>query len=84
MNTVTLQADAYRGAQLYAKRQNKSVDEVVNNLVNAYFVDNTKPAPKKTAGQNMYSWNELLGMFKPTGKSDKELIDEYLEEKYGV
>lgn len=33
MNTVTLRQDAYASAQRYARKQNISVDDYMNNLV---------------------------------------------------
>ena len=38
---------------------------------------------EKETGLNMYSWDELCGVF-ASDKSDKDLRDEYLEEKYRV
>ena len=35
------------------------------------------------AESKMFSWEEMGGMF-ASDKSDKELRDEYLEEKYGI
>lgn len=44
------------------------------------------PQPKKATTEperDYYTLDELCGMFQ-TGKTDRELIDEYLDEKYGV
>lgn len=38
---------------------------------------------KKGNSSKMFSWDELAGIF-ASDKSDKELRDEYLEEKYGI
>ena len=38
---------------------------------------------KKGNSSKMFSWDELAGIF-ASAKSDKELRDEYLEEKYGI
>ena len=38
---------------------------------------------KKGNSSKMFSWEELTGIF-ASDKSDKELRDEYLEEKYGI
>ena len=32
---------------------------------------------------SMYSWDEMAGMF-ASDKSDQELLDEYLDDKYGI
>jgi hypothetical protein len=38
---------------------------------------------QKLIFSKMFSWEELTGIF-ASDKSDKELRDEYLEEKYGI
>lgn len=38
---------------------------------------------QKSNSSKMFSWDELAGIF-ASDKSDKELRDEYLEEKYGI
>lgn len=38
---------------------------------------------QKLNSSKMFSWEELTGIF-ASDKSDKELRDEYLEEKYGI
>ena len=45
--------------------------------------ETTKENGEQTAKTEMHSWRDLKGIFK-TDKSDKELLDEYLSEKYGV
>ena len=38
---------------------------------------------RKGKQQSMYSWDELCGMFS-SKQSERELVDDYLFEKYGV
>lgn len=38
---------------------------------------------EKAKQQEMYSWDELCGIFSPT-QSERDLLDDYLFEKYGV
>jgi len=86
MNTVTLSPEAYKNAERTAKRYHLSVDDWVNQVVLNVFVNipNSKETKEeKGAEQGMYSWDELCGVF-ASDKSDKELLDEYLEEKYRV
>lgn len=93
MNTVTLSPEVYKNAERTAKKYHLSVDDWVNQVVLNVFVkvpnlEETKEEKKETkeekrTGQSMYSWDELCGVF-ASDKSDKELRDEYLEEKYKV
>lgn len=82
MNTVTLRQDAYAGALRIAKKQNISVDDYVNNLVLSFLAAQPNEA-KDEAERDYYTLDELCGMFR-SGKTDRELMDEYLDEKYGV
>ena len=86
MNTVTLSPEAYKNAERTAKKYHLSVDDWVNQVVLNVFVKvpNIKEKKEdKKVGEDMYSWDELCGVF-ASDKSDKELRDEYLEEKYRV
>lgn len=82
MNTVTLRQEAYAGAQRYARQHNISVDDFVNNLVLSIVMPSTEHAVAAKE-RDYYTLDELRGMFQ-TGKTDRELRDEYLAEKYGV
>lgn len=82
MNTVTLRQDAYAGAQRNARMLNISVDEYVNNLVLGIVISQ----PKETVDEperDYYTLDELCGMFR-TGKTDHELMDECMDDIYGV
>ena len=58
--------------------------ELVNKILQKIVVDiSEKEDMKAPAESKMFSWEELGGMF-ASDKSDKELRDEYLEEKYGI
>jgi|GEM_PF-3392973 len=46
------------------------------------LVNSTKKEDKTDVVNHPLS--EFRGMFKGTAKTDRELIDEYLEDKYGV
>jgi len=86
MNTITLSSEAYRNAERTARKYHLSVDDWVNQVVLSIFVnipDLEEQKEGKKTEQNMYSWDELCGVF-ASDKSDKELRDEYLEEKYRV
>lgn len=82
MNTVTLKADAYKGVQRYAQQMNKSVDEVVNNIILTYIVPQSMPQPAEEK-RDYYTLEELRGMFR-SGKSDEELRNDYLADKYNL
>lgn len=82
MNTVTLRQDAYAKAQRFAKKQNISIDDYVNNLVLNMVMTQPNEAVDEPE-RDYYTLDELCGMFR-TGKTDEELMDEYLDEMYGV
>ena len=86
MNTVTLSSEAYQKAVLSAKQQQLSVDELVNRAVLNIIV----PSPTQSCSSNInfedtvpYDWDDLCGIF-ASDKSDKEVVDQYLQEKYGL
>jgi len=84
--TITLSPEAYKNAERTAKKHHLSVDDWVNQVILNVFVkvpSLKKAKEEKKTEQNMYSWDELCGVF-ASDKSDKELRDEYLEEKYNV
>lgn len=86
MNTVTLSPEAYKTAERTAKKYNLSVDDWVSRIVLNIFVkvpNLEKVTDAKKGEGSMYGWDELCGMF-ASDKSDKQLLDEYLDEKYGV
>lgn len=85
MNTVTLPYETYRGAELYAEKQNLSVDDFVNKVVlNVIFKQTDEKAQRKphTPSSLLSLCNILKDAAKET--TDEELRDEYLNEKYGV
>lgn len=90
MNTVTLRHDAYASAQRYARMQNISVDEAVNNLVLTYMVHDSNMHYKETPAYHLKSEKELspivrelIGIVSETDVNVKNARTEYLEEKYG-
>lgn len=98
MNTVTLTPEAYRIALLSANKVKTSVEDWVNRVLLNFVATQTTAAttatttkPSKMAAEghaqtykaDMYTWEEMEGMF-ATDKSDSELLDEYLAEKYGL
>lgn len=91
MNTVTLRQDAYASAQRYARKQNKSVDEVVNNLVITYFVnassmhgDDNEAFQLKSEQELSPIVRDLIGIASETSLDAKEARAKYLEEKFGA
>lgn len=86
MNTITLTPEAYQFALISANKVKTSVEDWVNKVLLNIIASNptaTKENREQTAKPEMYSWREMEGMF-ATDKSDKELLDEYLSEKYGL
>ena len=83
MANISLRPEVYNRAALFAKQDRVNVDEWVNRVLLKIVVENPKKEEKELAEQKMFSWDELGGIF-ASDKSDKELLDEYLEEKYGV
>ncbi len=80
MNTITIDPSLYRGVELYARSHDLSVRDIVEKYLKQMLAKVTK---KNAAKQNMYSWDELCGIFE-SDKVDQELVDDYLLEKYGV
>ena len=83
MANVSLRPEVYNRAAQFAKRDRVNVDEWVNRILLKIVVENSKEEERQLAGQKMFSWDELGGIF-ASDKTDKELLDEYMEEKYGV
>ncbi len=83
MANVSLRPEVYNRAALFAKRDRVNVDEWVNKVLLSIIVENPNKEEKQLAGHKMFSWDELGGIF-ASDKSDKELLDDYLDEKYGV
>ena len=85
MNTITLTPEAYNAALLSASKVKTTVEDWVNKILLDISVDNSafEKKYKQPTKLEMYSWDEMEGMFS-SGKSDKELLDEYFQEKYGV
>lgn len=75
----------YDKAALFARKNKLNVDDWVNNVLQKIVMKPSKAeeAVKEPAGREMFSWNELEGIF-ASDKSDSELRDEYLEDKYGI
>lgn len=84
MVTITLRPDVYDKAAIFARRDKLNIEDWVNRILQKIVVDiSEKEEMKASAESKMFSWEELGGMF-ASDKSDKELRDEYLEEKYGI
>lgn len=84
MATITLRPEVYDKAAIFARKDKLNIEDWVNKVLLKIIVE----APKAEETQNlnsskMFSWDELAGIF-ASDKSDKELRDEYLEEKYGI
>lgn len=83
MATITLRPEIYNKAVLFAKKDRVDVDEWVNKVLLKMVLESSAEDELKTAEQKMFSWDELGGIF-ASDKNDKELLDEYLEDKYGL
>lgn len=84
MATITLRPDVYDKAAIFARRDKLNIEDWVNRILQKIVGDiSEKEEMKASAESKMFSWEELGGMF-ASDKSDKELRDEYLEEKYGI
>lgn len=85
MNTVTLSPEVYHKAATFAQQDQLNVDDWVNKMLLKIVVDYPKKetSAKEPAAKEMLGWGDLAGMFS-SDKSDRELLDEYLGEKYGV
>lgn len=84
MATITLRPDVYDKAAILARKDKLNIEDWVNKILQKIVVDiSEKEDMKAPAESKMFSWDEMGGMF-ASDKSDKELRDEYLEEKYGI
>ena len=82
--TITLRPDVYDKAAIFARKDKLNIEDWVNKILQKIVDDiSEKEDIKAPAESKMFSWEELGGMF-ASDKSDKELRDEYLEEKYGI
>ena len=84
MATITLKPEVYDKATFFARKDKLNVEDWVNNIIQKIAMKSTTEGlTKDSTEQEMFSWSELEGFFS-SDKSDKELRNEYLEEKYGV
>lgn len=83
MATITLRPEVYDKAAIFARKDKLDLEDWVNKVLLKIIVETPKPEEiKKLNSSKMFSWDELGGIF-ASDKSDDELRDEYLEEKYG-
>ena len=84
-NIITLTPEAYQAAFLSASKVKTTVEDWVNKILLGFVSDNStvEKSTPQTTKHEMYSWDEMEGMF-ASEKSDKELLDDYLQEKYGL
>lgn len=78
-------------AQRYAMKQNKSVDEVVNDLVVTFLVNDSSTRCDDKYAFRLKSEQELspvvrdlIGIIPETEQDAKDSRTEYLKEKYGL
>lgn len=84
MATITLRPEVYDKAAIFARKDKLDLEDWVNKVLLKIIVETPKPEEiKKMNSSKMFSWDELGGIF-ASDKSDDELRDEYLEEKYGI
>ena len=87
MNVVSLSPETYRSVETYAKSRNLSVDDAANSIILGYIsVVNPVSELKDQNTKNVKGFLSLKGILKnsDTNMSDKDLIDEYLKDKFGV
>ena len=84
MATITLRPEIYDKAAIFARKDKLNIEDWVNKVLLKIIVEAPKAEEtQKLNSSKMFSWDELAGIF-ASDKSDKELRDEYLEEKYGI
>lgn len=84
MATITLRPEVYDKAAIFARKDKLNIEDWVNKVLLKIIVEAPKAEEtQKLNSPKMFSWDELAGIFASV-KSDKELRDEYLEEKYGI
>lgn len=84
MATITLRPEVYDKAGIFARKDKLNIEDWVNKVLLKIIVEAPKAEEnQKLNSSKMFSWDELAGIF-ASDKSDKELRDEYLEEKYGI
>ena len=84
MATITLRPEVYDKAAIFARKDKLNIEDWVNKVLLKIIVEAPKAEEtQKLNSSKMSSWDELAGIF-ASDKSDKELRDEYLEEKYGI
>ena len=84
MATITLRPEVYDKAAIFARKDKLNIEDWVNKDLLKIIVEAPKAEEnQKLNSSKMFSWDELAGIF-ASDKSDKELRDEYLEEKYGI
>lgn len=84
MATITLRPEVYNKAAIFARKDKLNIEDWVNKVLLKIIVEAPKAEEnQKLNSSKMFSWDELAGIF-ASDKSDKELRDEYLEEKYGI
>lgn len=84
MATITLRPEVYDKAAIFARKDKLDLEDWVNKVLLKIIVETPKPEEiKKLNSSKMFSWDELGGIF-ASDKSDDELRNEYLEEKYGI
>lgn len=87
MNTITLRPDIYKGAELYARRLNVSIDKFVENVIaKALALNNSGYKDVDTDWRSYNVSSEVMSM---TFENRKDIATDYrrkyvkhLEEKY--
>ena len=84
MHTISISNKVYLGAEHYAQQNNISLNSLVEDyLKRLILIGSMQEETKATPKEELYSIQELTGMFAST-KSEEELREEYIAEKYGV
>lgn len=78
MNTITLRPDIYKGAELYARKHNVSIDKFVENIIEkALSLNNSNSEGKGTDWRKYDVSPEVMDM---TFEDRKDIVADYREE----
>jgi len=82
MTTMQLDAQIQQGLSILQKDEGmmRQVAQLVQKLVKQL----QKQEKKADAEEKHFALQDYCGILDTQGKTDRELLDEYLEEKYGV
>lgn len=78
MNTITLRPDIYKGAEMYARKHNVSIDKFVENIIErALSMNETK---SEGVGVDWREYNVSQEVMAMTFEDRKDIATDYKEE----